>query len=448
MIGAYFYKKGKKLKGLHKRFCLIYDNHFYVFKKVNSRFVSKFLNHENSNDKDESFKFINMNRERITQKIEIKQNSTINSSNHGNNYSLQIISDEESIILTTKDVNTRNHFFNKIQNIIVSKTKLIMDCFDIKGVLGRGYYGKVFLCNRKNTKSYIAIKAIKKNFIIQNDAVHSTINEKNILMKCSNKNPFIINFHCAFQSDSKVYIGMEYASGGNLSYYMRKTSKSEIPLNDIKLYLAEVAIGLNFLHKNNIIYRDLKAENILICSDGHIKLADFGLAKELKDGEKVLTFCGTPDYIAPEIIKRIPYSYSVDWWMFGILAYELIFKYKPFNNPNNVKLFENICKSDVIFPSTATETTVSFISSLLQKEPDKRPNYDAIISHPFFNGINFNDVYEKKIHPTFIPQSNPVCFDEEFQIECKADSFASSVDISDDIFQNFSCINQEQNDIF
>ena len=308
-----------------------------------------------------------------------------------------------------------------------NQAKMSMEDFEIISVIGRGYYGKVMLVKQKATGQLFAVKTIHKNRLVSNNKVYTVLAERNILVKAHH--PFIVELKYAFQTDTKFYLVLEYVPGGELFTHIRE--KPKLPLDEAKLYIAEIGLALDYLHSIGIVYRDLKTENILLGEDGHIKITDFGLSKDISFLETATTFCGTVEYIAPEIIRREQYTYMVDWWSFGILAYELVYGATPFFNRNRARLFQAITLQDVKFPSNATSDQIDFITKLLTKDPKKRSTFQDLKEHPFWNGLNFDDVLHKKIQPTFIPKitnpENPSNFDSEFTQEPAADSIASPV---------------------
>jgi serine/threonine protein kinase len=214
------------------------------------------------------------------------------------------------------------------------------------------------------------------------------------------RHPFMAQVKFAFQDEANLYFGMEYIPGGDLFQRIRR---KDLTAHDTKLYLAELTLVLHYLHEHRIIYRDLKPENVLIDAAGHVKLIDFGLARFLNENESASTFCGTGDYLAPEMVARSPYGYQVDWWALGILMYELIFGKTPFHDANEMRMFGLIQTERLKFSSDVDSDVASLLSLLLTKDPRDRGDYDAIIRQPYFQGIDFDAVLAKKLQPHMIP---------------------------------------------
>ena len=198
-----------------------------------------------------------------------------------------------------------------------------LDDFEFLAVLGKGNFGKVMLAQDKLTKLYYGIKVLKKDFILDHDEVESTRSEKNVFLIVNREShPFLVNLHSCFQTEQRLFFVMELISGGDLMYHIQQ---QKFTLSQSKFYACEVLLALQYLHQYNILYRDLKLDNILMTVEGHVKIADYGLCKErMGFGQHTRTFCGTPEFMAPEILEERPYTRAVDWWSFGVLLYEMI----------------------------------------------------------------------------------------------------------------------------
>lgn len=228
--------------------------------------------------------------------------------------------------------------------------KFSISDFNLIAVLGKGSFGKVFLAEKKYApvSEFYAIKALRKDIVLEDNDVECTMIERRVLALAS-KNPFLTHLHCTFQTESHLFFVMEYVYGGDLMFHIQKNQKFDI--NRTRFYSAEILCGLQFLHSKCIIYRDLKLDNVLIDKNGHIKIADFGMCKEdIRGDSKATTFCGTPDYIAPEILKGYQYDESVDWWSFGVLLYEMLLGQSPFHGEDEDSLFYSICNDVPTIP--------------------------------------------------------------------------------------------------
>lgn len=254
--------------------------------------------------------------------------------------------------------------------------KVELKDFDIKTVIGRGSFGKVFLVQKKDSKEVFAMKSLRKDVIIDYDQVESTKLEKEILMQADH--PFLVGMHYVFQTEQKIFFVMRFVRGGELFMHLR--SATRFKEDRAKFYTAQVALAIGHLHQKHIIYRDLKPENILMDEDGYICLTDFGLAKILNENAQAYSFCGTPEYLAPEILNEKGHAFPVDWWALGILTYEMIVGFPPFytGSNNNAKMYELIKKKPVYFPDPArhkiemSDECKDFITKLLEKDPERR----------------------------------------------------------------------------
>uniref|UniRef100_A0A3Q0RRK9 non-specific serine/threonine protein kinase n=1 Tax=Amphilophus citrinellus TaxID=61819 RepID=A0A3Q0RRK9_AMPCI len=291
----------------------------------------------------------------------------------------------DNMVEEEMDISTTHH-----------KRKTMSD-FDYLKLLGKGTFGKVILVREKASGKYYAMKILKKEVIIAKDEVAHTLTESRVLK--NTRHPFLTLFF----------------------HLSRERVFSE---ERTRFYGAEIVSALDYLHSAKIVYRDLKLENLMLDKDGHIKITDFGLCKEgITDAATMKTFCGTPEYLAPEVLEDNDYGRAVDWWGLGVVTYEMMCGRLPFYNQDHEKLFELILMEDIKFPRTLSADAKSLLSGLLFKDPNKRlgggpDDAKEIMRHSFFSGIDWQDVYDKKLVPPFKPQvtseTDTRYFDEEF----------------------------------
>ncbi|BFZ08103.1 hypothetical protein BsWGS_11142 [Bradybaena similaris] len=306
----------------------------------------------------------------------------------------------------------------------VEVRKFKPDDFNFLKVLGKGSFGKVLLAELKETGAFYAVKALRKDIVLEDDDIECTIIEKRVLaLGC--KHPFLTHLHSTFQNKSHLFFVMEYLNGGDLMFHIQLSGKFDFPR--AQFYAAEIVCGLQFLHKNGIIYRDLKLDNILLDMDGHIKIADFGMCKEHIFGDnRASTFCGTPDYIAPEILKGAKYNASVDWWSFGVLLYEMLIGQSPFHGDDEDDLFHSILHDTPRYPHSIPREASTIMSLLFERNPSDRmgmPTCPAgpINSQPFFRNIDWETLEARQVRPPYKPKiksaSDISNFDSEFTAE-------------------------------
>jgi p70 ribosomal S6 kinase len=296
--------------------------------------------------------------------------------------------------------------------------------FTLLRVLGKGGYGKVVQVKKNSGADkdrIFAMKILKKASLIRNqkDTAHTKA-ERNILE--SVKSPFICDLFYAFQTGGKLYLILEYLSGGELFVHLEREG---ILMEDSAVfYLSEIVIALEHLHRQGIVYRDLKPENILLDHRGHVKLTDFGLCKEAIEGDqKTHTFCGTIEYMAPEILLRIGHGRAVDWWSLGALAFDMLTGGPPFTSDSRKRTIDKILKSRLALPAYLTVEARDFIKQLLKRHVDARlgasaADADEIKAHAFFKHLNWDKVYARESEPPFKPdiqsEDDASLFDTKF----------------------------------
>ncbi|KAL0485534.1 serine/threonine-protein kinase [Acrasis kona] len=281
--------------------------------------------------------------------------------------------------------------------------------FEMLKLIGQGSFSKVCLVKKKDTGKLYAMKVLLKNELKKRNQVEHTNTERKILAKY--QHPFLVKLHYSFQTQDKLYMCLEYVDGGELFYHLKRARR--FPENLACFYAAEILLAINFLHSNDIVYRDLKPENILVDLQGHLKLTDFGLSKAgvtsmggSTEGSKTRTFCGTPDYLAPEVIQGCPHGKAVDYWGLGVLLYEMLTGQPPFRGKNRNELYEQVLRMDVGFPEHVSANARSLVSALLTKKPEERlgaQKGEDVQNHPFFQGIDWQKLLDKQIEPPFKP---------------------------------------------
>ncbi|XP_075807268.1 ribosomal protein S6 kinase alpha-2 isoform X1 [Microtus pennsylvanicus] len=328
--------------------------------------------------------------------------------------------EEEGIV---KEIDISNHVKEGFEKADPSQ-------FELLKVLGQGSYGKVFLV-RKVTGSdagqLYAMKVLKKATLKVRDRVRSKM-ERDILAEVNH--PFIVKLHYAFQTEGKLYLILDFLRGGDL--FTRLSKEVMFTEEDVKFYLAELALALDHLHGLGIIYRDLKPENILLDEEGHIKITDFGLSKEAIDHDKrAYSFCGTIEYMAPEVVNRRGHTQSADWWSFGVLMFEMLTGSLPFQGKDRKETMALILKAKLGMPQFLSVEAQSLLRALFKRNPCNRlgagiDGVEEIKRHPFFVTIDWNKLYRKEIKPPFKPAvgrpEDTFHFDPEFTARTPTDS--------------------------
>jgi serum/glucocorticoid-regulated kinase 2 len=275
--------------------------------------------------------------------------------------------------------------------------------FDLLKVIGKGSFGKVMQVKKKDTGRIYAMKIIKKAHIVERDEVTHTMAERHVLGKLHH--PFIVPLKYSFQSADKLYLCLAFVNGGELFFHLQEEGR--FTEDRAKFYVAELLSALECLHNLNIIYRDLKPENILLDYTGHIALCDFGLCKlNVKDGNKTNTFCGTPEYLAPEVLLQAGYTKSVDWWTLGILLYEMISGLPPFYDENVNVMYNKILNDPLVFNDDISDNAVDILKKLLNRDGNARlgaKGAQEIRSHAYFASIDWKKLLCRQYAPPFRP---------------------------------------------
>lgn len=265
-------------------------------------------------------------------------------------------------------------------------------------LLGKGSFGEVYYC--KKGEDEFALKVLNKAQVLGKNVLRYTQTEREVL--CLVRHPFIVELKYAFQSSEKLILALEYCPGGDLGYHLSREKRfSE---DRARIYLSEIVLALEELHSNHIIYRDLKPDNVVLDSEGHAKLTDFGLAKISKTGE-AKSFCGSVAYLAPELIQRQVYGAQVDWYLLGVLFYEMLVGIPPFFSCNKDLLFQNIQKAKLKFPKFVSPLAQSLIIRLMDRNPKQRLGArgpDEVKQHPFFASIDWRAALNRRLRPPIV----------------------------------------------
>ncbi|XP_072401414.1 uncharacterized protein [Diabrotica undecimpunctata] len=335
--------------------------------------------------------------------------------------------------------------------------KYAVDDFDFLKVLGKGSFGKVLLAKLTDTDYYYAVKCLKKDVIVEDNDVECTLIERKVLA-LGTRHPFLCHLLCTFQTESHLFFVMEYLNGGDLMFHI--TTGGSFPEEQAQFYAAEIISGLQFLHNRGIIYRDLKLDNILLDFDGHARLADFGMCQlQIFLDRMAESFCGTPDYMAPEIIKGQHYNQAVDWWSFGVLLYEMFLGQSPFSGCDEDELFWSICNEKPVIPKELSTYATDILTKLLEKDQSKRLGtrfspHGLIRDHNFFRHLDWNALEARQLEPPFKPNlRHPLdtqYFDTNFTKEAVKITPITEVQILETIdqsqFQGFSYTNPNATD--
>ncbi|CAH2350998.1 spindle assembly checkpoint kinase [[Candida] railenensis] len=332
------------------------------------------------------------------------QNSSETQQNNDNNTSSQAqsLSDPQSSGGHLSSKQSSASLSRHSKRDTTTKGKYTLNDFQILRTLGTGSFGRVHLARSIHNGRFYAMKTLKKERVVNMKQVEHTNDERRMLKLA--QHPFIIRMWGTFQDCRNLFMIMDYIEGGELFSLLRKSQRFPTPV--AKFYAAEVFLAIEYLHNLDIIYRDLKPENILLDKNGHIKLTDFGFAKEVVD--VTYTLCGTPDYIAPEVVATKPYNKSVDWWSFGILIFEMLTGYTPFYDPTPMKTYENILNGTITYPDYLPPDVLDLLQKLIVKDLSKRlgnlqGGSDDVKNHLWFKEVIWERLLSRDIETPYEP---------------------------------------------
>lgn len=309
-----------------------------------------------------------------------------------------------------------------------ANNSVTLEDFQILKVIGRGSFGKVMLVRKKNSEGLYAMKSLRKDALLEREQVEHTRTEKMILEHINH--PFLNKLEYAFSTPEKIFFVMAFMKGGELFFHLKESRT--FAEDRARFYAAQICLALGHLHEQNIVYRDLKPENILMDEEGNVCLTDFGMAKHLDEGAVAQSFCGTPEYLAPEIVAGRGHNKAADWWSYGVLLYEMLVGIPPFYNQNVQLMYELIQFGDLKFPQRRplSPQAVDIVSRLLDRNPDRRlgaRSVEDVKTHLFFEGVNWEDVFAKRVPPPFRPPLSEAASTENFESEFTEEDAVNSL---------------------
>jgi len=313
--------------------------------------------------------------------------------------------DGSTIAETWEDIMKRHKAsFEYLWNAPVQNNAKLED-FRLMRTLGSGSFGRVIMVKHLESETYYAMKLLIKEKVVKTKQVEHTLNEKKILQAMNF--PTIVSFVYCFKDPSNLYLVLGFENGGELFTYLRKSRRFAEPM--AKFYCSQVILAFEYLHSLDIIYRDLKPENMLICANGYTKITDLGFAKRLGSDMRTYTLCGTPEYLAPEVIKHRGYGKSVDWWTVGVLIFEMVAGNVPFHCKEHSEMYARIVKGNFKCPDFFSKELVDILLSILQTDTSKRygclkggPN--DIKNHRWFSNLGWEAIYHQTVRPPYVPE--------------------------------------------
>ncbi|KAI7862374.1 camp-dependent protein kinase 9 [Spinellus fusiger] len=334
----------------------------------------------------------------------------------------------------------RLRYFHTRPPVYIAHPSFELEDFKLLDTLGTGTFGRVYLTKLNETNKFYAMKVLKKSEVIRLKQLEHVMFEKNIL--ASVRFPFVVDLFCVYQDNANLYMLLEYVVGGELFTHLRKAGRFT---NDMtRFYASEIVLAIEYLHSKNIIYRDLKPENLLVDHQGHIKMTDFGFAKTVEEHTWTWTLCGTPEYLAPEIIQGKGHDKAVDWWALGILIFEMLAGYPPFFGENSFEIYEKILANKVQYPSHFDLLAKDLLKRFLISDRNKRlgnlqSGSEDIKRHKWFRGVDWIGLLEKNVQAPIIPNYHHPGDTSNFEkyLELKEDPKTNKEDQYKDLFLDF-----------
>jgi serum/glucocorticoid-regulated kinase 2 len=315
--------------------------------------------------------------------------------------------------------------------------------FDVLKAIGRSSFGRVLLGRKKESNQMVAIKVMRKDDVRKHKQVDRIKNERKLVQ--SLHHPFILSLKYAFQTVQNLYLATEYCAGGELFYHLR--ARGTFKEEEARPIIAELILAIGYIHSQGYVYRDLKPDNILLDGEGHIRLFEFALTKKVSEENQAHTFCGTPEYLSPEMIQGREYGKATDWWQLGIILYEMLVGMPPFYSENAYDMYRRIVEGPLLFPASVSEDAKDLIAALLIREPYERlgassEDANAIQVHKWFSDTDWDVVLHKQLKPTFIPVEPPTemgaaSFDEKIRRQPIVDDEEMELSPDDNTFANF-----------
>ena len=361
---------------------------------------SLFHNPLNSNKDLNSINSKNPNNNNNNNNNKILTSDLDNSTNQIEDLSEEKEEEEEENEEEPNNNNNNNNIITTNNPTESTEEKIGPSSFICLALLGRGSFGEVYLVQKKSTNCLYAMKVLDKSRIAEQNIFKYAMTERNVLSIIHN--PFIVGLNYAFQTNEKLFLLLDYCPGGDLAEHLQNQTRFSEPV--AKFYLTEIILALGELHKKDIIFRDLKPDNVVIDSEGHAMLTDFGLSREgVYDKNIAKSFCGSIAYLAPEMLQRQGHGKAVDWYLLGVLFYEMLVGIPPFFTNSKEQIFKNISKGNLKIPNFVSKKAQRLIKLLLKKDPNKRlgskGDVEEIKNDEYFKDVDWEKVYNKEIVP-------------------------------------------------